>query len=61
MLRGSCLCGGVRYEISGKLNDALNCHCSMWGRAEGAASGHATAPPSSVMNARLSDVHTATR
>jgi hypothetical protein len=27
MLRGSCLCGGIRYEISGELYDALNCHC----------------------------------
>jgi len=25
-LRGSCLCGGVRYEITGPLSGALNCH-----------------------------------
>ena len=37
MLRGSCLCGGVRYEVSGKLSDALNCHCSMCRKAQGAA------------------------
>ena len=38
MLRGSCLCGGVRYEISGKkLYRALNCHCSMCRKAHGAA------------------------
>ena len=37
MLRGSCLCGGVRYEISGALYDALNCHCSMCRKAQGAA------------------------
>src|SRR5260221_12862403 len=37
MLRGSCLCGGVRYEISGALSGALNCHCSMCRKAHGAA------------------------
>lgn len=26
---GSCLCGGIRYEINGPLTDVLNCHCSM--------------------------------
>ncbi|MFT6138608.1 MAG: hypothetical protein ACJAUJ_001703, partial [Salibacteraceae bacterium] len=26
---GSCLCGGIQYEISGPLTDVLNCHCSM--------------------------------
>lgn len=34
---GSCLCGGVRYEISGPLNGILNCHCSMCRKAHGAA------------------------
>jgi hypothetical protein len=37
MLRGSCLCGGVRYEISGPLRGVLNCHCSMCRKAHGAA------------------------
>lgn len=27
--KGSCLCGGVQYEIHGGLRDVLNCHCSM--------------------------------
>ncbi|WP_148861063.1 GFA family protein [Marinobacter fonticola] len=27
--QGSCLCGGVQYEINGELTDVLNCHCSM--------------------------------
>jgi hypothetical protein len=36
-LRGSCLCGGVRYEITGALTGALNCHCSMCRKAHGAA------------------------
>ena len=37
MLRGSCLCGGVQYEIWGELSGALNCHCSMCRKAHGAA------------------------
>jgi len=37
MLSGSCLCGGVRYEISGRLSGPLYCHCSMCRKAHGAA------------------------
>jgi len=37
MLNGSCLCGRVRYEISGPLEAALNCHCSMCRKAHGTA------------------------
>lgn len=37
MLSGSCLCGGIRYEIKGDLFEALNCHCSMCRKAQGAA------------------------
>ena len=27
--RGSCLCGGVKFEITGPLLSPLNCHCSL--------------------------------
>jgi hypothetical protein len=37
MLSGSCLCGGIKYEIKGALFAALNCHCSMCRKAQGAA------------------------
>jgi hypothetical protein len=37
MLTGSCLCGGIKYAISGELFEALNCHCSMCRKAHGAA------------------------
>jgi hypothetical protein len=37
MIRGSCLCGGVKYRISGMLSHARNCHCSMCRKAHGAA------------------------
>ena len=36
-LRGSCLCGGVRYEITGPLVGPGNCHCSMCRKQHGAA------------------------
>ncbi len=37
MLRGSCLCGGIRYQVTGQLSGALNCHCSMCRKAPGGA------------------------
>ncbi len=39
MIRGSCLCGKVRYEVRGPLAPAINCHCSMCRKAHGAAFG----------------------
>jgi len=35
MLQGGCLCGGVRYEISGKLDKMHFCHCQMCRRGHG--------------------------
>jgi hypothetical protein len=37
MLRGSCLCGSVRYEVEGALTNPLYCHCSMCRKAHGTA------------------------
>ncbi len=37
ILKGSCLCGGIAYEISGLLKGTLNCHCIMCRKAHGAA------------------------
>jgi rhodanese-related sulfurtransferase len=37
MIRGSCLCGGVKYQINGLLSHARHCHCSMCRKAQGAA------------------------
>lgn len=36
-VKGKCLCGKVRYEISGPLFDISHCHCSMCRRQHGAA------------------------
>ena len=37
VVRGSCLCGRVRYEIDAPLGTALHCHCSMCRKAQGSA------------------------
>ncbi len=37
VLRGSCLCGAVGYEVEDAFHYALNCHCSQCRRATGAA------------------------
>lgn len=37
-IRGSCLCGGVRYEVAASaLGKVVHCHCSMCRKATGAA------------------------
>ena len=36
-IEGGCLCGKVRYRVTGPLLDADNCHCSMCRRQHGAA------------------------
>jgi hypothetical protein len=35
--RGSCLCGGIRYELSSELRGTTHCHCTMCRKAHGAA------------------------
>ncbi len=37
ILRGSCLCGLVGYQVEDQFRYALNCHCSQCRRATGAA------------------------
>jgi len=39
MLKGSCLCGAIRYEIDGRPGPAGHCHCTMCQKAHGAAFG----------------------
>jgi hypothetical protein len=36
-LTGGCLCGGVRFRVSGKLGPAGYCHCQQCRRATGSA------------------------
>ena len=37
MLKGSCLCGGVRYELDGPLGPLVCCHCPDCRKAQGSA------------------------
>ena len=37
MIEGGCLCGGVRFRITGKLGPAGYCHCKQCQRASGSA------------------------
>ena len=32
---GGCLCGAVRYEVTGRLRDVVVCHCAMCRRFHG--------------------------
>ena len=36
-IRGSCLCGGIKYEISAPILGPANCHCTMCRKQHGAA------------------------
>ena len=36
-IKGSCLCGGIEYEVNGEFGRVVNCHCSMCRKATGAA------------------------
>jgi hypothetical protein len=49
MLKGSCLCGGVKYEIDGALGAVTNCHCSLCRKMSGSAfSSGSTIPTASL-------------
>lgn len=42
MLKGSCLCGGVHYQIEAELGPVYFCHCSKCRKASGSAFAAAT-------------------
>jgi len=37
MYTGACLCGGIRYKISGAITNIVCCHCSECRKAQGSA------------------------
>ncbi|MBU1666288.1 MAG: GFA family protein [Gammaproteobacteria bacterium] len=37
MYKGGCLCGAVRFEISGPIRNIVYCHCSRCRKAQGSA------------------------
>ena len=36
MTTGGCLCGAVRYELTGEVHDFYHCHCSICRKCQGA-------------------------
>ena len=52
MIKGSCLCGNVTYEISGEVGDIVHCHCVTCRKAHGAA--FSSVASVSLANFRLS-------
>lgn len=40
---GGCLCGAVRYRVTGRLRDVMNCHCSQCRRTHGHVAAYAAA------------------
>ncbi len=51
MYKGSCLCGSIRYEITGELGDYGYCHCKSCRKASGTA--HAANSPVDRINFHL--------
>ena len=45
---GRCLCGGVRYEVRGRLRPIIACHCSLCRRTSGHFVAATGAPTSAI-------------
>ncbi|MGE0716846.1 MAG: GFA family protein [Alphaproteobacteria bacterium] len=45
---GGCLCGAVRYRVTGPLRDVADCHCSQCRRWHGHVGAYTSAPRASV-------------
>ena len=45
---GRCLCGGVRYEITGPLRGVVACHCSQCRRTSGHYVAATSAPSANI-------------
>jgi hypothetical protein len=41
---GGCLCGAVRYRVTGPLRNVIVCHCSVCRRTHGAPAAYAACP-----------------
>jgi len=37
MIKGSCLCGEIKYQVKGVLSDITHCHCTTCRKAHGSA------------------------
>ena len=45
---GSCLCGAVRYEVTGPLRDVIECHCAMCRKTHGHVGAYTAAPKNAL-------------
>ena len=45
---GSCLCGAVRYEVTGALRDVVLCHCRMCRKSHGHVGAYTAAPKNAL-------------
>ncbi len=45
---GSCLCGAVRYEVTGALRDVVECHCAMCRKTHGHIGAYTATPKDSL-------------
>ncbi|MBY6193073.1 GFA family protein [Marinobacter hydrocarbonoclasticus] len=41
-MKGECLCGSVKFEITEEIRNLYQCHCSLCRKATGAAANAAT-------------------
>lgn len=41
---GSCLCGAIKFVISGKLREVVNCHCGQCRKAHGHFAAYSAVP-----------------
>lgn len=48
MHTGGCLCGAVRFEVTGALRDVVLCHCAMCRKTHGHIGAYTNAPKDSL-------------
>ena len=48
LMSGGCLCGGVRYRITGACRDIINCHCENCRRTHGHIAAYTSLPRSEL-------------
>ena len=53
---GGCLCGAVRYRVTGRLRDVMNCHCSQCRRMHGHFAAYAAARQRDLVFLRQDDL-----
>jgi hypothetical protein len=56
-IAGACLCGAVRFEVQGPLEQVAHCHCTMCQRAHGAAFASWVAVPDDRLRITAGEEH----